>query len=72
MRSLYFAALSSLDRLCGRWHLSRRAPANPRGEPFGASAPQTGEYPMLDLVLIAVVVGGFVLLAGYGALCDRL
>ena len=42
------------------------------GEPFGASAPQTGEYPMLDLVLIAVVVGGFVLLAGYGALCDRL
>jgi hypothetical protein len=28
--------------------------------------------PMLDLVLIAVVVGGFVLLAGYGALCDRL
>ena len=27
---------------------------------------------MLDLVLIAVMVGGFVLLAGYGALCDRL
>jgi len=27
---------------------------------------------MLDLVLIAVVVGSFVLLAGYGVLCDRL
>jgi len=27
---------------------------------------------MLDLVMLAVVVGGFVLLACYGALCDRL
>jgi hypothetical protein len=28
--------------------------------------------PMLDLVLIAVAAGCFLLLAGYGALCDRL
>jgi len=27
---------------------------------------------MLDLVLIAVLVGSFVLIAGYGVLCDRL
>jgi hypothetical protein len=27
---------------------------------------------MIDLVTIAIVVGGFVLLAGYGVLCDRL
>ena len=71
MRLLYFAPPRSLDRLCGRWHLSFQAPSSPR-VPFGALAPQTGEYPMLDLVLITVVVGSFMLLAGYGALCDRL
>ena len=72
MRLLYFAALSSLDRLCGRWHLSRRAPANPRVSRSALWRRRQENTRMLDLVLIAVVVGGFVLLAGYGALCDRL
>jgi hypothetical protein len=49
------------------------SPGQPAGgEPFGVSAPQTGEYRMLDLVLIAAMVSGFMLLAGYGVLCDRL
>jgi hypothetical protein len=34
-------------------------------------AAKTGECQMLDIVLIAVAVGCF-LLSGYGSLCDRL
>ena len=32
----------------------------------------TGDIQMLDIVMIALVAISFALLAGYGALCDRL
>ena len=48
------------------------SPALTRGDAVRRFGAADRRMPMLDLVLIAVVVGGFVLLAGYGALCDRL
>ena len=40
--------------------------------PSAAIAPETGEAHMFDLVLIALGIGSFALLAGYAALCGRL
>ena len=41
-------------------------------DPARIGPPAGKERNMTDLVMVALGVGGFVLLAGYGALCDRL
>ena len=67
MRSLYFAALSSLDRLCDRWHLVPKTRGGTVGGAEGRSDIEERRIPMSDLVMVALAVGGFALLAGYGA-----
>jgi hypothetical protein len=58
MTSLHARPPGSLDRLCARCHLSGRT--------------RHKEAPMPDLILPALAVAGFALLAGYAALCERL
>jgi hypothetical protein len=52
--------------------LRRTAVGIDGGQDLASRTAEAGELDMLDLIVIAVGVGAFALLAGYGALCDRL
>ena len=69
MEFLYLRPLPRLENLCARWHfiLHRRRHCWASRHPLLRK-----ECPMLDLLMLALGLGFFVLTVGYAYACERL
>jgi hypothetical protein len=55
-----------------RAHLTQLDPCLDRSRPDQSGTAHRSEHPMLDVVMLAIALGFFVLSVGYTIACDRL
>ena len=68
MGFLYRPCLPHLENLCAGWHFSPRM----KRTAYAARKNGAQEYPMLDILMLAIAFGLFAAGVGYAYVCERL